>query len=63
LDYKLNVGIGIDIKDFFIELELYHGFNELIDIKFEQTNPFSDVDIKATHTSVQLSLGYNFDLY
>jgi hypothetical protein len=62
LDYGLYVGIRIDIKDFFIELILYQGFSELIDVKFEQTNPSSDIDIKATHTSVKLSLGYNFDL-
>lgn len=62
LDYGVNIGVGIDIKDFFIELNLYQGFNELIEVEFEQRNPFRDVDIKATNTVVQLSLGYNFEL-
>ena len=62
LDYGLNLGIGIDIKDFFVELNLYQGFNELIAVKYEQTNPFRRIDIKATNTVVQLSFGYNFEL-
>ena len=62
LDYGLNLGIGIYIKDFFVELNLYQGFNELIAVKYEQTNPFRDIDIKATNTVIQLSFGYNFEL-
>ncbi|KQC32182.1 hypothetical protein AAU57_01735 [Nonlabens sp. YIK11] len=62
VDYGLNLGVGFDIKDFFIELNLYQGFNELIDVQFEQRDPFRDVDLQATNTVIQLSLGYNFDL-
>ncbi|PRP67580.1 porin family protein [Nonlabens agnitus] len=62
LDYGLNLGVGCDIKDFFIELNLYQGFNELIDVQFEQRNPFRDIDLQATNTLIQLSLGYHFDL-
>jgi hypothetical protein len=62
LDYGLNLGIGIDIKRFFIELNLYQGFNELIEVQFEQSNPFRDIDINATNTLIQLSFGYNFDI-
>jgi hypothetical protein len=62
LDYGLNLGIGIDIKDFFIELNLYQGFNELIEVEFNHPYPISDTNIKATNTLVQLSIGYNFEL-
>jgi hypothetical protein len=62
LDYGLNLGIGTDIKQFFIELNLYQGFNELIEVQFEQSNPFRSIDISATNTVIQLSLGYNFDI-
>lgn len=62
LDYGLNLGIGIDIKDFFIELNLYQGFNELIEVEFYHPHPISATNIKATNTLVQLSLGYNFEL-
>lgn len=62
LDYGLNLGVGIDIKRIFIELNLYQGFNELIAVEYKQTNPFRDIDINATNTVVQLSIGYNFEL-
>lgn len=58
LDYGLNLGIGINIKDFFIELNLYQGINELIEVEFSQTNPFRDININATNTVVQLSFGF-----
>lgn len=45
-----------------MKLNLYQGCNELIAVKYQQTNPFKDIDIKATNTIVQLSLRYNFDL-
>ena len=61
-DYGLDLGIGIDIKQFFVELNLYQGFNELIEVQYQQSNPFRDIDIKATNTLIQLSVGYNFDL-
>ncbi|MFI1770385.1 porin family protein [Thalassobellus citreus] len=61
-DYGLNLGVGIDIKQFFVELNLYQGFNELIEVQYQQSNPFRDIDIKATNTLIQLSVGYNFDL-
>lgn len=60
LDYGLNLGVGIDIKQFFIELNIYQGFNKLIEVQFEQTNPYRDIGIKATNTLGQLTLGYNF---
>ena len=61
-DYGLNLGVGIDIKQFFVELNLYQGFNELIEVQYQQSNPFRDIGIKATNTLIQLSVGYNFDL-
>lgn len=61
-DYGVNLGIGLDVKDFFVELNLYQGFNELIEVEVQQTNPFRNIDIKATNTVIQLSIGYNFDL-
>ncbi|WP_189702532.1 porin family protein [Subsaximicrobium wynnwilliamsii] len=62
LDYGLNLGIGIDIKDFFIEFNIYQGLNKLIEVEYKQTNPFRDIDIEATNTVLQLTLGYNLDL-
>ncbi|MFD0836703.1 porin family protein [Mariniflexile aquimaris] len=62
LDYGLNLGVGIDIKRIFIELNLYQGFNELIAVEYKQTNPFRDIDINATNTVIQLSIGYNLEL-
>jgi len=62
LDYGLNLGVRSDIKDFFIEFNVYQGLNKLIEVEFKQSNPFRDIDIKATNTVVQLSLGYNFNI-
>ncbi len=53
-DYGANIGIGFDIKDFFIEFNAYQGFNTLIEIEFAYE------DIEATNTVLQLSFGYHF---
>lgn len=53
-DYGMNLGVGYDINDLFVELNVYQGFNELIEVGFEHTS------IKATNTIVQLSIGYYF---
>lgn len=54
-DYGFNLGVGIDISDFFLEFNVYQGLNTLIEVQTD------DIDIKATNTVVQLSFGYNFD--
>lgn len=52
LDYGANIGIGREIKDLFIEFNLYQGFK----------NPFKGLDRdNAENTVFQLSLGYNFE--
>lgn len=53
-DYGLNLGFGFDIRDFFVEFNAYQGFNKLIEVEFQQ------IDIKATNTVAQLSIGYHF---
>ncbi len=53
-DYGVNLGLGIDVSDFFIELGLYQGLNTLIEVQDESRF----IDTKATNTLIQLSLGY-----
>lgn len=57
LDYGLNLGVGIDIKQFFIELNLYQGFNELLYVNYGKNS-----DRSITNTVAQFSLGYKFDI-
>ena len=54
LDYGVNFGVGRNINDFFLELNLYQGLKTLIDVELQYT------DISATNTLIQFSLGYNF---
>ncbi len=54
LDYGLNIGGGVDIKDFFVELNAYQGLRTLVEVEF----PNKSID--ATNTVIQLSLGYHF---
>lgn len=56
LDYGLNLGIGYNLKDFFIEFNIYQGLNKLIEVQIDQV-----IDLKATNTVIQFSFGYNFD--
>lgn len=52
-DYGATIGIGYDIKDFFIEFNMYQGINTLIEVEFLYE------DISATNTVLQLSFGYH----
>ena len=51
-DYGLNLGFGIDISEFFIELGAYQGLNKLF------TTEISNMTFEPTNTVLQLSLGY-----
>jgi Outer membrane protein beta-barrel domain len=50
-DFGFDFGIGIDIKDFFIEFNAYQGISNVIEIN----------DLKATNTVLQLGFGYMFN--
>jgi len=55
LDYGVNLGIGRNINDFFIEFNMYQGIKTLIEVTtIDRTN------LSATNTIIQLSLGFNF---
>lgn len=58
LDYGVNFGLGYDINNFFVEINLYQGFATLVEIedRFAQS-----VEVDATNTVFQLSLGYYFE--
>ena len=58
-DYGANLGIGLNLNNFFIDFTIYKGFNELIDVKY-QLDQYNEIDIKATNFTALLSLGYNF---
>jgi len=60
LDYGVNLGIGWNIKDFFIDFTLYKGFNQLIEVSYVNTNPYRDVNMVATNFTALLSFGYYF---
>ncbi|MCX7550730.1 porin family protein [Xanthomarina sp. F2636L] len=59
-DYGVNLGIGWNIKDFFIDFSIYKGFNELIEVNYVNNNPYRDVDMEATNFTALLSFGYHF---
>ena len=56
-DYGMNLGIGYDLNDFFIELNLYQGIPTLIEIEDRLA---TSVEVDATNTVLQLSFGYYF---
>lgn len=56
LDYGLNLGVGIDLSNFFIEFNIYQGLKSFITVETDK------IDLNATNTVIQLSFGYNFDL-
>jgi len=55
LDFGINLGFGQEIKEFFIELNLYQGISTLI--KYE--NLYAS-DFNGTNNVIQLSVGYYF---
>ena len=55
LDYGVNLGIGRNINDFFVEFNMYQGLKTLIEI-----TTLDGTNLSATNTIIQLSLGYNF---
>jgi hypothetical protein len=58
VDYGLNLGVGYDINNFFIELNLYQGMNTLVEIEEVFTQ---SVAVDGKNTVLQLSFGYYFD--
>lgn len=58
-DYGLNVGIGYDVNDFFIELSFYQGFQTLITLP-NGSIPIGGTDV-LTNSVFQLSIGYFFN--
>lgn len=57
-DYGANLGIGYDIKNFFVEFNFYQGMSTLIET--ESVNGFV-TGFDGTNTVLQLSLGYYFN--
>ncbi|TQD39044.1 porin family protein [Haloflavibacter putidus] len=58
LDYGVNLGVGYDFKNIFIELNMYQGLETLIHI---ESSLGQSVEVDATNTVLQLSLGYYFN--
>ncbi len=56
-DFGINLGIGYDIKDFFIELNFYEGLTTIIELEQVETQSLS---VNGKNTVLQLSFGYYF---
>jgi len=57
-DYGLNLGFGYDFDNFFVELNLYQGLATLVEI---EDSLGKSVEVDATNTVVQFSIGYYFN--
>lgn len=55
IDLGLNLGCGLNINKYFIELGTYKGFSKI----FEYENEYND-KLFLTNTLLRLSVGYNF---
>ncbi len=58
IDYGLNLGVGYDFKNIFIELNMYQGLQTLVHI---ESSSVESVEVDATNSVLQLSLGYYFN--
>jgi len=58
IDYGFNLGVGYDINNFFIELNLYQGLSTLVEIEEVFTQ---SVAVDGKNTVLQLSFGYYFN--
>jgi hypothetical protein len=55
IDFGLNLGIGYDINNFFLEINLFQGMQKLLELK-DPTNQISDKNV--TNSLIQFGIGY-----